>query len=120
MRKLRTKNFPSALIETVLNSLAQEGLFSDQRFTEAYISMRSQRGYGPLRIQAELRERGISDDMMAANLNAYDEIWQINLQKLAKKKYIKGLAKDRLTRAKQIRFLQYRGFSFEHIQQLDK
>ena len=34
---------------------------SDARFAESFVRVRSERGQGPLRIRAELRERGVTD-----------------------------------------------------------
>ena len=51
-------------IDAAIKQLKEEGLQSDQRFTEAYIRMRARRGFGPQRIELELRERGIEDEMI--------------------------------------------------------
>ena len=61
-QKLAAKNFDPKEIEATLEELKRRNLQSDQRFTEAYIRMRANRGFGPLRIKFELRERDIEDD----------------------------------------------------------
>src|SRR5690606_2652334 len=58
-RKLGAKGHPSDLIDQVLEQLAREGLQSDQRFAEAYLHSRIQKGYGPVRLLHELAERGV-------------------------------------------------------------
>ncbi|VAW48835.1 Regulatory protein RecX, partial [hydrothermal vent metagenome] len=58
-RKLAIRSFDALEIDEVLVKLRDEGLQSDVRFTEAYVYFRIQKGYGPIRIQADLKQRGI-------------------------------------------------------------
>ena len=70
-----------------------------------------------MRITAELKERGISADLMGAALLEYDHDWQHRLKALHEKKF--GYIPDNYAeQAKQSRFLQYRGFYPEHIRAL--
>lgn len=103
----------SALIQTELERLRNDGLQSDGRFAEVYVRSRAQRLYGPARIRAELRERGISDTVIAASLQAADIDWQANLRHLIRTRFGPGPAADFKEKAKRLRFLQYRGFNAE-------
>lgn len=113
--KLNARRFESAQIDEILNQLQIEGLQSDERFTEVYVRSRKQRGFGPLRIKAELRGKGIADEIISAYLNALSVDWV----ELAKTQYHKRFgdkpAGDYKERAKRARFLQGRGFSKEVI-----
>ena len=85
---------------------------------EAYLHSRSQRLYGPQRIKAELRERGIADEIIAVVFAEADIDWYANKQQLLQNKFGAQSATDFSTidfkeRAKRLRFLQYRGFSTE-------
>lgn len=112
-----TLRFPgSDLIYTELNRLRDEKLQNDRRFAEAYLHSRSQRLYGPSRIKAELRERGIADDIIAAVFAEADIDWSANKQQLLQNKFgaqsaVEFSTIDFKERAKRLRFLQYRGFS---------
>ncbi|OGT47873.1 MAG: hypothetical protein A3E83_03180 [Gammaproteobacteria bacterium RIFCSPHIGHO2_12_FULL_41_20] len=114
-RKLQIKDFSSADIHTFLSEARQAGWLNETRYIENYIHMRQQKGYGPLRIQAELRSKGITDENIAQQLDIDDNAWQITITRVWQK-YSKGkLPQDLKTRIKHRRFLQYRGFTQEQI-----
>ena len=50
--------------------------YGNARFAEAFVHSRIQRGSGPQKIRAELRERGISDDLIDNSLDAYADSWR--------------------------------------------
>ena len=115
-KKLNAKQYPPDEIEIVLADLAKAGLLSDLRFTENYISSRTKKGYGPLRITFELQSRGISQEMIAEALKITDNTWLTEIR-LVWHKHFKGkIPKNFKDKAKQIRFLQYRGFTQEQIE----
>jgi len=116
--KLTRRFGESLLIYPELDRLRDEGLQSDERFAEVYLFSRAQRLYGPQRIKAELRERGISDTVAEATFKAADTDWRGNLEKLAASKFGDEPAIDFKEKAKRMRFLQYRGFSVEMISEL--
>lgn len=102
----------------VVEQLRDEGLQSDDRFTEAYVHGRVQRGYGPVRIRLELRERSISDELIALHLEINDPHWNEEVRHLREKKYGKVLPSSYQEKMKQSKFLQYRGFTSEQIRRI--
>lgn len=115
-RKLQEKGFDLAEINSVINDLAEAGLQSDERFTEAYVKMRIDRGYGPLRIQAELHERGVASELIERFVVNDADFWQGFVQKVRLKKFGAKMPNDFAEQAKQMRYLQYKGFDFAQIQ----
>lgn len=113
--KLKIRHYDSASIEKVLKELSESELQSDQRFAQMYTHARAERGYGPIRIEKELRVRGVTEDIIHEVLAEYEDSWSTYLEKLIRKKFRQGLARDYYQRAKQLRFLQYRGFSISKI-----
>ncbi|GJM07660.1 MAG: regulatory protein RecX [marine bacterium B5-7] len=114
-RKLTTRGFPAGLVGPIIEDLANEGLQSDTRFAGAYTRYRRARGYGPVRISQEMRERGLSDDLIGVHIDIDDEDWlRIAAEVLAKKAASANNA-DPNQRAKLQRFLQYRGFTSAQI-----
>lgn len=99
----------------MLTLLAQQNLQSDERFTEDFIHSRINRGQGPIRIQAELRERGSSDELINEFLDFSDAIWSEQVDEVRRKRFGHALPEEYQTRAKQARFLQNRGFTSEQI-----
>lgn len=116
LRKLRQRGAATDMAEIELDRLQQEGLLSDERFCEAYIHARSQRGYGPQRLREELRQRGVAESLVDRQLRSADWDWGALAQQVFAKRFPEGPAEDLKQRSKQQRFMQYRGFGgyFQH------
>ena len=118
--KLIRKGIDRQLVDTTLESLVAEGLLSDSRFVEVFLEARKNRGYGPLRIQAELKQRGIDDDLISQFMDPYDQQWSEVIHDVWCKRFSGHFPTDLKERARQSRFLQYRGFTSEQITRLFK
>ena len=106
-----------SLLSPVLDHLEQDNLLSDDRFTEAYIRYRRNRGFGPLLIQQELRGKGVSNALLDVHLDSRDPVWRESLLALVERKSrgVVDLHKDIKARQKLFRFCLSRGFSAEQI-----
>ncbi len=111
--KLLARGFEQDAITPALQLLSREGLLSDERFTESFIHSRMERGSGPLKIRAELRQRGVADEIIATWLDERDRIWLERAESVRCKKFGAALPVEYKEKARQARFLQYRGFSAE-------
>ncbi len=109
------RRFDPDQLEAVLDRLQSDGLLSDRRFAEAYVRHRAQRGFGPVRIRQELRQRGVAaaDVMQAFDEN--DINWLNVIAEVVTKKYGSEPASEMNDKARRQRFLHYRGFSSEQI-----
>lgn len=79
--------------------------------------VRAEHGVGPLRILAELKGKGLAPEMIAAVLDCHDPVWGERARLARCKRFGEAIPKDMTERARQSRFLQGRGFSFEQITQ---
>lgn len=113
-RKLSRKGHPADLIEQALEQLQDERLLSDRRFAEAYARSRREQGYGPVRIQAELRERGV-DARVDALLDDEDDSTWVERAARAREKRFGALPDSLKERERQYRFLAQRGFASDQI-----
>lgn len=113
--KLVQKNYPVELIESVLTDLIRENLLSDERFAEAYTRSRTQRGFGPLRIRQELRERGVAEELIEQCASDGEPHWMVEMEQVRVKRFGPAKPEDFRDQAKQMRYLQYRGFSQAQI-----
>ena len=114
----KAQHLDADAIDDVLAKLQNEGLVSDERFTEAFVRHRNNNGYGPQRIQAELRERGVSEKIAAIHLDLGDPQWFERALSVRNKRFGEDRPKDFKERARQARFLQYRGFTTEQARQV--
>jgi len=117
-RKLRQRGAPPDLIEPALDRLCEQGLLSESRYLESYVRSRANAGYGPLRIREELSQRGLpkADIEQALRDSGFD--WAEQLRDLWQRKFVGQIPADARERAKQGRFLSYRGYSLEMISRL--
>jgi len=113
--KLIAREFDPDDIDRVIERLIDEGLLSDARFTEAFIMSRIRKGQGPVRIRGELEQRGVAPELIEANLERVDVDWIDMACSVRARKYGDGQPPDYRERARQSRFLQYRGFTGEQI-----
>ncbi|WP_457669317.1 regulatory protein RecX [Thiolapillus sp.] len=104
------RRFDTTLVQQVLQNLEQQGLQSDTRFAEQYVYSRRNRGYGPVRIRAELLERGVSEELITVWLDVPARDWQALMLEAVTKKFGDLPPADRKEMAKRGRFLSSRGF----------
>lgn len=115
-RKLAPHAESTEELEAVLDELARRKLFSDERFAVGR-SETLARKFGAARVVRELRDKGVPDDavdrissgLRASELERAREVWR---------KRFGTPARSAAERAKQGRFLQGRGFSFDVIRQV--
>jgi len=115
-RKLLDRGFEADEVRADLTRLAEEGLLSDERFTEAFINSRLQRGSGPVKIAMELQQKGVSEQLVQDYLDERDPQWVRSAIEVKIKKFGEAPPEDFKERARQMRFLQYRGFTMQQIQ----
>lgn len=113
--KLREKGCSAALVAEVVAQLKADRMVSDERFIEALIAARRRRGYGPVRIRHELREKGIPAEQVDAALDLGARQWLADLEQLCRRRFGSRPPESYAERARRARFLQYRGFTTEQI-----
>lgn len=110
---LAKKEYEVDEISEALARLADQGLLSDERFAEAFINQRISKGHGPLKIRAELRQKGVSDAMIESLMEQHNDTWCESALAVRINKYGSEPPTDLKETARQTRFLQSRGFSGE-------
>ncbi len=115
MRKLRDRGYDHELTLEVVDDLTRQRLLSDTRFAEAFIRSRADRGQGPVRLRAELRGLQIPVEQIERQLLAAGVEWVELARAIRWRKFGKQAPASLSERAKQVRFLQYRGFTAAHI-----
>ena len=114
--KLCRSGFEPDIADEAVAGLVADGLQSDARFVEAMVAARINQGKGPLRISADLRESGIADAEIARGLEAAGHDWCTAAIEVRQKKFGGRRPADFKEKARQMRFLQSRGFDADQIQ----
>jgi regulatory protein len=114
-RKLATRGYAEDIVVSTLAALVEDRLLSNARFAEAFVHDRIQRGSGPQKIRAELRERGIPDALIDDCLEVHADHWRELAREVREKRFGSSQPVDYRERSRQMRFLQQRGFSTEQI-----
>ena len=78
-RKLKARGYGEGLVDELLTELVTERLLSDTRYAEAMVTHRASRGYGPLRICMELRDRGVAERIVDKALQEAEIAWDVVL-----------------------------------------
>lgn len=113
--KLEKAGFDEQEISQTLESLQQAGLQSDRRYAESFANSRINRGNGSVRIRMELKERGVASEIITDVLQQTDIDWFALAAEVRVKRFGEQAPEDYKNRAKQQRFLQYRGFTHDEI-----
>jgi len=114
-QKLEQRGFSLEDIEPILADLSEQGLLSDDRFAEVYLHHRVEAGFGPVRIRAELCQRGVGKDVIDSVLSTGNDEWLSVLRRVWHKRFGETVPKEFRERMKQMRYLQYRGFTNDQI-----
>jgi regulatory protein len=113
--KLRQRQFGGEEIEAVITHCLAKEWLDDHKFSQQYIRRRGEQGYGPQRIYAELLQRGVEKSIINECLKFADIDWTSLLQSSFERRFA-AVAAEPSERAKQMRFLLYRGYTHEQIQ----
>ncbi len=112
-RKLRARGFDTAVLGAALDGLEQDGLLADHRFAESFIRTRAGKGQGPVRIRAELATRGVAAADELVRDSGVD--WSGMAVQTRCKRFGPAAPDSFQERARQARFLHYRGFESDQI-----
>lgn len=112
-RKLAPHTEDADELEALLDDFEKRGWLSEGRFTEQLVTTRRGK-YGLQRIARELREKGVGEASIDAVLPQLKESELETARTVWAKKFGTAPA-DARERAKQMRFLQGRGFSLDIV-----
>ena len=128
------------IFEQEVDKLTDEGLQSDRRLAEAFIRARTNRGQGPVKIKMELCAKQVGDEIISIAFEECGVDFKALARSVAVRKFGDELGKvadmktldmesldmktldmktlDIKAKARISRFMQQRGFSYDHISSL--
>jgi len=112
-RKLAAHAGPEDDLEPLLEELLRRKLLSDERYAESRAHALS-RKYGAARIAHELRAKGLDKGLAEQTAKAARATEVERAREIWRRKF-RVAPRTREERARQMRFLQSRGFSFDTI-----
>ena len=102
-------------VYAVVDELLEKKYLSNERFTETYVRSRANRGFGPVKIKSELKDKGISSGLIQDHLDQGSSLWFDNAKSEYQKKFGSTPVENYNVWTKRARFLQSRGFTMEQI-----
>jgi len=111
---LRKKGYEDEFGDQVVDKLKRQGMISDQQFAVSWVGSRqSLRPRSRRRLEQELRQKGVSTELIAETLAAVsDEDEVAAIQEIATKKLSQAKYRDQPTLVK---YLASQGFSYDLI-----
>jgi regulatory protein len=116
--KLIRRDWPADQVESLLADLAEAGLQSDQRYAESYARNRAEKYYGPVRIRAELAERGIDRSLIDQTLRELEVDWLERAATWFERRFGTGPADDYKEKTRRQQTLARRGFPHDLVREL--
>lgn len=113
-QKLEGQGYEAGAVAAVLADLVARKIVDDARFAENYVTWHAQRGHGPVRIAADLRALNLPAELIEAALAAGPD-WRARAREVRIRRFGLEEPVTWAQKARQARFLQYRGFSSDHI-----
>jgi len=114
LAKLTERGFAPDTGAGVVAALVRENLINDRRYVEHFIDYHANRGNGPIKVRAELRHAGIDGGLIDEFIAAYPD-WVQRAKEVREKKFGGREPVDYAGKARQSRFLAYRGFTGSQI-----
>jgi len=112
--KLRSQGYDTSVVEETVAELSEEGMLNDVRYAEHFVAYHAQRGHGPVRIKSDLKAMGLSGDLLE-NALASGPDWSVLAREVRIRRFGEEAPETWAEKSRQARFLQYRGFSTDHI-----
>ncbi len=98
----------------MLDQMVALNYLDDARFVEMFIRARAERGQGPVRIEHELRDKGVAAEVTEEALATAGIDWVERAAAALARKFPEPAA-DFPERARRMRFLEYRGYTRKQI-----
>lgn len=111
-RKLQKKFGAELDTGPYLDWLEEHNFLNDARYIEVFLRSAIERGHGLLRIRQDLQQRGLDRQRVEEALQALEVDWFALAAQLRQRRFgALPQRADQKEKARQLRFLQYRGFS---------
>jgi regulatory protein len=116
---LRTVGYEQNIIDTVLADLERTGLVDDAEFARMWVAERTAVGTGRHRLQWELRQKGLREDLICqAVAETVDDGRELEQAFALAQRRLRGQLAEGPALLRLRRFLLGRGYGFEVVEQV--
>ena len=112
-RKLAPHATEGEDVDRLLDALAAKGWLNEARYAEQVIRSKARR-FGPVKLAHLLRAKGVDEETIAAGLRAAGADGVSSIEAVWKSRF-RSMPRDEREKARQVRFLQARGFAFDEV-----
>lgn len=114
-RKLEQRGFEAKAVAAVAADLEAENLLSDARYAEEAVRSGVNHGRGPVRLLMEMERRGVAAELAVRALEQADVDWYRLAADVRRGRFGPAMPEAFQARARQARFLRYRGFTADQV-----
>jgi regulatory protein len=111
---LRERGYEPELIEALIEQLRARRMLNDERYAGHFVEYHSARGQGPVRIRRDLGAAGVDAELIEGALASGPD-WAALAREVRRRRFGPKVPDTWREKGRQARFLQYRGFSNDHI-----
>ena len=112
--RLTARGFEADTVRATLAELVERRYLDDERFVRQFVVVHAERGQGPLRLRRDLATLGLPAALIDSQLASYGD-WGALARRVVARRFGATPPHGWPETARRMRFLQYRGFSNEHI-----
>ncbi|MCC7463929.1 MAG: regulatory protein RecX [Gammaproteobacteria bacterium] len=112
--RLLEQGFDAGAVDVLLAEFAAQRIVDDARYAERYVAVHAARGRGSARLRRELAALGIAVPLIESAIQGGPD-WVSLARLLRTRKFGSRPPQSWAEKTRQARFLQYRGFSVDHI-----
>ena len=112
--RLVSQGYAEEAVDAAVQELVEGRVLDDARYAQNYVAYHADRGQGPVRIGADLKALGLPPEVIEAALASGPD-WKALARAARIRKFGPREPSAWAEKARQARFLQYRGFSSDHI-----
>jgi regulatory protein len=112
--RLTSRGFEPETVQAAVEELRTRHYLDDERYARQFVDMHARRGHGPVRIRHELSDLGLSAELAEQSVADYGD-WSALARDIRTRRFGAEPPRTWPDKARQARFLQYRGFSNDDI-----